>query len=76
MDIHDVTVRKGREVVLHGDGQRMDFKRAINGALLADDKEGLFDLIARLEALAVQERAALEAVYEAAAELGMFKKGD
>ncbi len=61
MDIHSVTIKDGGVSVLHGDGQRWDFKRAIRAALSADDRDGLFDLITRLEALAVQEQANSEA---------------
>ena len=63
MNIHSVTIDGERVSVLHGDGQRMDLKAACAGACEADDMETLMDLVGRVQALAVQERALLELSY-------------
>ena len=61
MLIHSVTIDDGRVTVLHDDGQHMDYKAAIACAYRARDISTLMDLVGRLEALAVQERAMTEA---------------
>lgn len=64
MDIHGVVIDGGGVVVLHGDGPRMDFKCAVGLAMKAGDKEAVFDLITRLEALVVHDRAIAKATSE------------
>ncbi len=61
MEIRSVTIVRDRIIIIHVDCGRSTLRAAIGGCLAADDRDTLFEILWRVEALAVQERANSEA---------------
>lgn len=64
MLIRTVKIEDGRIVVDHSDGPSMDLKAACASACEAGDIEGLMDLVSRVQALVVHDRAIAKATSE------------